>query len=117
MLALLVALFAATMQPASVSIYGCENDMGPPFHAGFCAGDVTRSGVPLREGIAACGSDFPQGTVFGIIGDPEQRVWVCLDTGLLPDNRVEPWFHSVKRGMELLAQVGTEANIMVIGGE
>lgn len=81
-------------QVGLITGYYCEYVPGYPRGdgGGFCG--TTRSGAPVAEGTAACGSNWPIGTTLRIEG---YGTVVCTDTGNLSNNQVDIFFRTNER--------------------
>ena len=89
----------------NVTFYDCLSQ-------GFCG--YMYGGKLVYEGAAACSWNLPLGTLFTIVGDPTQRVYVCEDRGLLPDTWVDIFWYDPADGWVWQASVGRHATIEIL---
>lgn len=99
----------------TVSFYYCEAGANPRVYGdggGFCG--HMRDGSVVRPGAAACDVSY-LGQRFRIEGDPDQREYVCNDTGnLVHGLHRDIWFNVADDGADWLLKVGREAVIQVL---
>lgn len=100
---------------ATVSFYYCEQGVNPRVTGdggGFCG--HMRDGSIVRPGAAACDVTY-LGQRFRIEGDPEQREYVCNDTGnMVHGLHRDIWFNVADDGADWLLKVGRSAVIEVL---
>jgi hypothetical protein len=104
-----------TVGGVTLSFYYCEvgeNAAVVGDGGGFCG--AMRDGSVVRPGAAAC--DFAYlGQRFRIEGDPDQREYVCSDTGNLVDGlHRDIWFNVADDGADWLLKVGRVAVIQIL---
>lgn len=99
----------------TVSFYYCEAGTNPRVYGdggGFCG--HMRDGSVVRPGAAACDVAY-LGQRFRIEGDPEQREYVCNDTGnLVHGLHRDIWFNVADDGADWVLKVGRVAVIQVL---
>ena len=99
----------------TVSFYYCEQGVNPRVTGdggGFCG--HMRDGLIVRSGAAACDVTY-LGQRFRIEGDPEQREYVCNDTGnMVHGLHRDIWFNVADDGADWLLKVGRSAVIEVL---
>ena len=93
-----------------ITYYNCDTE-------GYCG--VTKSGVSLQKGgrYAACDPNYwPFGTRMIIVGDPNQYIWTCVDTGsaVIGSAHWDVWFYNQADGEAYLKTVGTTATIKIL---
>ena len=93
-----------------LTYYDCDTE-------GYCG--VTKSGVLLQKGgrYAACDSNYwPFGTRMIIVGDPNQYIWTCVDTGsaVIGPAHWDVWFYNQADGKDYLKTVGTTVAIKIL---
>ncbi|TAJ21380.1 MAG: hypothetical protein EPO65_01625 [Dehalococcoidia bacterium] len=100
---------------ATVSFYYCEAGTNPRAYGdggGFCG--HMRDGSIVRPGAAACDVAY-LGQRFRIEGDPDQREYVCNDTGnLVHGLHRDIWFNVADDGADWILKVGRVAVIQVL---
>lgn len=100
---------------ATVSFYYCATGADPRVTGdggGFCG--HMRDGSVVRPGAAACDVSY-LGQRFRIEGDPDQREYVCNDTGnLVHGLHRDIWFNVADDGAAWLLKVGRVAVIQVL---
>lgn len=74
---------------------------------GYCG--LTKSGIPVESGIAACGEKYPLGTEIEVVGVGRL---VCADRGLLEPDQVDIFFKTNKDLEE--AQIPSRAHVTMI---
>ena len=90
---------------ARLTFYACIG-------SGFC-GNMA-NGQQVFAGAAACSSNLPFGTKFVIAADPGQRVFVCLDRGVLSPTWVDIWFYNPADGWAWQSIVGAQGDIIIV---
>lgn len=99
----------------SLSYYYCEAGTNAAVvgdGGGFCG--AMRDGTVVRPGAAACDYAY-LGQRFRIEGDPEQREYVCSDTGnLVGGLHRDIWFNVADDGADWVLKVGRFAVIEVL---
>lgn len=99
----------------TISFYYCEvgrNAAVVGDGGGFCG--AMRDGTVVRPGAAACDVAY-LGQRFRIEGDPEQRVYVCNDTGnLVHGLHRDIWFNVADDGADWVLKVGRHAVIEIL---
>jgi len=99
----------------TISFYYCEAGQNAAVigdGGGFCG--HMRDGTVVRPGAAACDVAY-LGQRFRIEGDPEQRVYVCHDTGnLVHGLHRDIWFNVADDGADWVLRVGRSAVIEVL---
>ena len=93
-----------------LTYYDCDTE-------GYCG--VTKSGVSLQKGgrYAACDPNYwPFGTRMIIVGDPNQYIWTCVDTGsaVIGPAHWDVWFYNQADGKDYLKTVGTTVTIKIL---
>jgi len=100
---------------ASLSFYYCEPGTNPRVigdGGGFCG--HMRDGTIVRPGAAACDYGY-LGQRFRVEGDPEQRDYVCNDTGnLVHGLHRDIWFNVADDGADWILKVGRSAVIEIL---
>lgn len=104
-----------TVGGVTLSFYYCQTGQNAAVvgdGGGFCG--VMRDGSVVRPGAAAC--DFAYlGQRFRIEGDPDQREYVCSDTGnLVHGLHRDIWFNVADNGADWLLKVGRVAVIRIL---
>ncbi len=89
----------------NVTFYDC-------LEQGFCG--AMYNGEQVYEGAAACSWNLPLGTRFVIENDPTQRVYICLDRGLLADTWVDIFFYDPDDGWLWQQVVGRYSTIHIL---
>ncbi len=99
----------------SLSFYYCEPGTNPAVigdGGGFCG--HMRDGTVVRPGAAACDYAY-LGQRFRIEGDPEQREYVCNDTGnMVHGLHRDIWFNVADEGADWVLKVGRSAVIEIL---
>jgi hypothetical protein len=99
----------------SLSFYYCEPGTNPAVigdGGGFCG--HMRDGTIVRPGAAACDYEY-LGQRFRIEGDPDQREYVCNDTGnLVVGLHRDIWFNVADEGADWVLKVGRSAVIEIL---
>ncbi len=98
-------LGAGQIEGVNVTFYDC-------LQQGFCG--VMYNGELVYEGAAACSWDLPIGTRFVIENDPTERIYVCVDRGLLAETWVDIFFYSPNDGWAWQDAVGRYATIHIL---
>lgn len=100
---------------ATLSYYYCEAGRNAAVSGdggGFCG--FMRDGSVVRPGAAACDVTY-LGQRFRIEGDPEQREYVCHDTGnLVHGLHRDIWFNVADDGADWMLKVGRLAVIEIL---
>lgn len=96
---------AGSSLTSTVTFYTCSG-------GGFCG--PMAAGPVVFAGAAACSYDLPFGTRFYIADDPGQRVFTCLDRGLLTPTWVDLWFQTPDEGWAFQSIVGTHSSIVLV---
>lgn len=99
----------------TLSFYYCETGRNPAVvgdGGGFCG--AMRDGSIVRPGAAACDIAY-LGQRFRIEGDPEQRGYVCHDTGnLVHGLHRDIWFNVADDGADWVLKMGRLAVIEIL---
>ena len=99
----------------TLSYYYCQSGPNPAVvgdGGGFCG--LMRDGSVVRPGASACDASY-LGQRFRIEGDPEQREYVCSDTGnLVHGLHRDIWFNVADEGADWVLAVGRAAVIEVL---
>ena len=100
---------------ATLSFYYCETGRNAAVTGdggGFCG--AMRDGSVVRPGAAACDVAY-LGQRFRIEGDPEQRQYICNDTGnLVHGLHRDIWFNVADDGADWVLKVGRVAVIEIL---
>lgn len=109
------ALSAGDRIGVSLSFYYCEPGTNAAVigdGGGFCG--HMRDGTIVRPGAAACDYAY-LGQRFRIEGDPEQREYVCNDTGnMVHGQHRDIWFNVADDGADWVLKVGRLAVIEIL---
>ena len=68
-------------------------------------------GTWTHDGAAACGADFPMGSVLEL---PDGSIVVCEDTGYLARNQVDVWRASLAEGWDWTHSWGDYGDVIVL---
>jgi hypothetical protein len=100
----------------TISFYYCEHDsesINPAGDGGGFCGQM-RDGDVVYEGAAACAYAY-LGQQFRILGDPDERIYRCADTGsAVGGQHRDIWFRTADEGWDWLWLVGPVATIEVL---
>ncbi len=90
---------------ATLTFYDCLGQ-------GFCG--TMANGRKVHEGAAACSNNLAMGTMFTIVGDPTNRIYVCEDRGMLNNTHVDIFWNDPKDGYWWQSQVGMRGTLEIV---